>query len=80
MLQNTKHLLIHVNNTPPKVDITSPLIGTTYSTSIPTLINMTAQVSDLESPNVQLSYSWKVEKYHNSHTHPECDETDPVTY
>ena len=43
-----KHALVSVNNTPPAVEITSPLPGTLYSMTQDEVHVLSADVSDLE--------------------------------
>lgn len=71
---------IFINNTPPAVNITSPSPAQLCSGQ--SLLNLTAQVSDAQSPNNALSYYWYVHKEHNLHFHPEeqCDSYDSTDY
>ena len=65
-------LLISVNNTPPNVNITSPVDNSTYTPG-PTNINvpLTATLSDGQTPTNQLSCQWLVVLHHNTHQHEE---------
>ncbi|MEZ5566625.1 MAG: PKD domain-containing protein [Gammaproteobacteria bacterium] len=64
---------VSVNNTPPTVDITSPVNGSTYSVLEPTPITLNAVIGDAETPTSQLFCSWVVVMHHNNHVH-----TDPA--
>ncbi|MEM7205823.1 MAG: PKD domain-containing protein, partial [Planctomycetota bacterium] len=71
--------VIGVNNTPPTVDITSPIAGSTYSTAATTLLSLNASVSDAEDPTSALGYVWEVFLHHNSHFHPDAISLNPST-
>ena len=62
-------LNIAVNDTPPNVTITSPTNGTLYSLASNTPFNLTASVSDTESADSLLKYSWVTLLRHNEHSH-----------
>lgn len=68
---NTATLLVNVNNTPPTVAITSFPDGQLYPVGKDTTFALQAAVSDAESPNAQLTYSWQTVLHHNTHIHPE---------
>ncbi|KAA5538497.1 PKD domain-containing protein, partial [Adhaeribacter rhizoryzae] len=72
-------LIISVNNTPPQVDITSPLDNTYYPMTGQTTYNLRATVTDSEHSNSQLSYKWQTTLHHASHEHPEPADTSPET-
>lgn len=59
---------IAVNNSPPTVNITSPLNGCRYPMSGPVTYNLTADVSDAESA---YTCKWQVFLHHNEHEHEE---------
>lgn len=63
-------LLVSLNNTPPQVTITSPLVNATYPVGGDTTWQLTAQVSDAEHSALQLSYAWQAILHHNTHEHP----------
>lgn len=66
---------VSVNNTPPTVNITSPVEGGTYSPTTPTTVSLTAQIGDAETPS-QLFCSWTMAMHHNNHVHSEPALTD----
>lgn len=66
----TADLNVAANNTPPQVQITSPVDGTQYVNFRPTLVPLAAVVSD-DSGQGGLSCSWQVLLHHNNHVHPE---------
>lgn len=67
----TNTVSISVNNTPPTVTITSPLDGCKYPMSGPTIYNLSAVVSDAESPAGACTCRWQVFLHHNEHEHEE---------
>ncbi|HXI53712.1 MAG TPA: Ig-like domain-containing protein, partial [Candidatus Saccharimonadales bacterium] len=62
-------LVISVNNTPPHVNITSPVNGSLYSVATQTVVDLTATASDDEQSFAQLSPQWQVILHHNNHIH-----------
>ncbi len=68
---NSTTLVVNVNNTPPTVAITSFPDGQLYPVGADTTIALVAAVSDAQSPNAQLTYSWQTVLHHNNHTHAE---------
>lgn len=77
---STAALIVSVNNTPPVVNITSPIDGDYYSAQIAQSHNLTATVTDAEHTNNQLHYLWYSTLHHNDHDHPNPPDTDKVTY
>jgi glucose/arabinose dehydrogenase/chitodextrinase len=73
--QNTRTLLVSVNNTPPVVAITSFPNGHLYPPGVDTTYALQASVSDAEHPAGQLTYSWRTILHHNNHVHPEAEST-----
>ncbi len=73
--QNTRTLLVSVNNTPPVAAITSFPNGHLYPPGVDTTYALQASVSDAEHPPGQLSYSWRTILHHNDHVHPEAQIT-----
>jgi glucose/arabinose dehydrogenase len=63
-------IIISVNNSPPNVTIVSPPNNSFYPTGPTSNHNLTANVSDAEHPNSQLSYAWQTILRHNTHEHP----------
>ncbi len=72
-------LIISVNNTPPVVNITSPVEGTKYPLTDSTIYNLTADVSDSEYSNDQLRYEWVTYLHHNTHQHAGPADTNHAT-
>jgi glucose/arabinose dehydrogenase len=70
-LSSTAKLSINLNNTPPKVTITSPVEGTLYTLKAQTVLNLRAEVTDEEHSGNQLTYKWQTVMHHNDHVHPE---------
>ena len=62
-------LNVHIDNTPPVVDITSVQNGSQYSTTDLTYVNLAASVSDAEHGPTDLSYLWQVYLVHDNHKH-----------
>ncbi|NDK55863.1 PQQ-dependent sugar dehydrogenase [Pontibacter fetidus] len=67
----TSKLTIILNNTPPKVEITSPAEGTKYPLTQRSVYNLRATVTDTEHSENQLTYAWQTTLHHNEHEHPE---------
>ncbi|MFM2146383.1 MAG: hypothetical protein RL732_1219 [Bacteroidota bacterium] len=75
----TDSIVISVNNTPPKVLITSLPRNSFYSVGPDTSYSLLASVSDLEHPADQLSYRWQTILRHNNHEHPGPVDTNKST-
>jgi glucose/arabinose dehydrogenase len=74
---------VSLNNSPPSVQLDSPLDGSAYSTAGPTLVPVRSTVSDAEHGAAQLACLLQVELVHNNHTHPEpsiaaCEADVPI--
>lgn len=69
--QDTTTVDIWINDTPPTVAITSPVDGSLYSVTAPTVYDLTADISDLESATPALTCEWLVALHHNDHFHSE---------
>ena len=63
--------VISVNNSPPKVKITSFEEGDRYPLDATSLLRLAAEVSDTEHEQESLTYEWRVFFHHNDHFHPE---------
>lgn len=68
-MASEKSIPVSLNNTPPKVDLTSILEGELYSTFAPTLFDLVAQVEDDESSASEMTYEWTHILHHNTHFH-----------
>jgi glucose/arabinose dehydrogenase/PKD repeat protein len=71
----TDEIIISLNNTPPKVKITSPKNGSLYPISAFSWVDLTAEVSDDEHDVNELKYNWHIYFQHNSHYHEEPEDT-----
>ncbi len=70
-LRDTTLTYVYVNNSPPKVTITSPADGSTYSGTRPSVVALRADVEDAEHGPEDLECRWDVVAHHNDHTHPD---------
>lgn len=68
--KSTDSLIVSVNNTPPIVNITSPIKNSFYTIGPDTAYACTADVSDFEQGPSQLFYEWQTFLIHNNHNHP----------
>jgi len=68
-------IIISVNNTPPVVNITSPVKNSLYVLGGDTVYQCQATVMDAEHPNGQLKYEWQTFLRHNMHEHAEPIDT-----
>ncbi len=76
---STQTLIISPNNSPPTVAITSPTDGTLYPLTGDTTYSLTANVSDAEHANGQLTYEWQTILRHNNHEHLNPVDPNPTT-
>ena len=67
----TDQFIVSVNNTPPIVNITSPVKNSKYKIAEDTTYMRQATVSDNEHSGAQLVYEWQTTLVHNNHIHPE---------
>jgi hypothetical protein len=70
-LSATAKLEIPLNNTPPVVNIVSPVDGAQYPMNQQSTFDLRAEVTDEEDMDEQLTYGWVVALHHNTHSHPE---------
>lgn len=72
-------IIISVNNTPPVVNITSPVKNSLYKIGPDTLYTCAATVTDAE-PGL-LQYEWQTFLRHNNHAHPQpiSNDVSPTT-
>ncbi len=68
---DTKALIVSPDNTPPMVEITSPVDGSTYPPDMAITVPLSATVSDTEHGPAQRACAWAVTLHHNEHIHPE---------
>ena len=78
-LQTTVTRDVHIDNSPPLVDITSPVDGSYYWNQASTTYDLIAAVSDAEHSPGELDYAWQVFLHHGSHSHPEPIDTSIST-
>jgi glucose/arabinose dehydrogenase len=64
-------IIISVNNTPPQVNITSPIKNSLYRIGPDTLYTCAATVTDSQHSGAGLKYEWQTILRHNNHQHPE---------
>lgn len=67
----TRELLVSVNNTPPSMQIVSPLNLSTYSMAGQSFVPLSASISDAEHGPGELECAWSVVLHHDEHVHPE---------
>jgi hypothetical protein len=72
-------VIISVNNTPPVVNITSPVKNSTYTLGGEAVYNCIATVTDNEHSGSALRYEWQTILRHNNHEHPEPIDTNVTT-
>ncbi|HMQ47194.1 MAG TPA: PQQ-dependent sugar dehydrogenase [Saprospiraceae bacterium] len=72
---STATAVVSLNNTPPRVEITSFKDGDRYPLNGTNLLRLAAEVSDEEHSNEELMYAWRTFLHHNDHFHP-----DPVDF
>jgi glucose/arabinose dehydrogenase len=72
---STDSIIISVNNTPPVVNITSPVKNSTYMPGGDTTYALSATVTDTEHNPGQLKYEWQTFLRHNNHEHSEPIDT-----
>ncbi len=63
-------IIVSVNNTPPVVNITSPVKNSLYRIGPDSIYAFTATVTDIEHTPSQLKYEWQKILRHNNHEHP----------
>jgi len=69
---DTTELMVSVNNSPPEVEITSPLDGTRYPLGQGDQnYALTSSVNDAEDDAEALTYEWQTALHHNDHIHYE---------
>jgi len=66
--------IISINNTPPKVTISSFSDGAKYPTTASTFLSLSAEIKDKEHESEALTYTWQVFLHHNTHFHPEPEQ------
>ncbi len=71
--------IISLNNTPPKVNITSIKDSSYYGMTESYDLPLEAAVSDLEHDTSELRYEWQTFLHHNTHYHPEPIDENPVS-
>lgn len=72
---SSETMIISVNNTPPVVNITSPIKNSKYRIAPDSVYLCTATVNDAEHGFGDLKYAWQTFLRHNNHQHPETVDT-----
>ena len=72
-------IIISANNTPPVVNITSPVKNSYYNIGTDTTYLLRATVTDAEHTSGQLKYEWQTILRHSNHEHPEPIDTNKNT-
>jgi glucose/arabinose dehydrogenase len=67
--QTSASMVVSLNNTPPSAQIVTPVNNGNYIVGQVTSYTAAANVSDAQTPNNQLTYSWQTVLRHNSHEH-----------
>lgn len=78
-LTSMDSIIISANNTPPVVNITSPVKGSFYQLGADTSYKLQATVTDAQHNASQLKYEWQVALRHNTHQHVEPKDTTRLT-
>jgi glucose/arabinose dehydrogenase len=68
---DTDEFIVSINNTPPVVNITSPVKNSKYKVGDDTTYLLKATVTDAQHNASQLTYEWQTILLHNNHSHPE---------
>lgn len=76
---HTDSVIISVNNTPPVVNISSPIKNSTYKPGSDSTYSCTAVVTDNEHGPAQLKYEWQTFLRHNIHEHAGVIDNDVNT-
>lgn len=77
---STARILVSLDNTPPSVQITSPVDGARYAPDGPGfLLPLSAEITDAEHGAGELTCHWRTILHHNEHTHPEADDPHCAT-
>lgn len=76
---STDSIIISANNTPPVVNITSPVKNSNYRLGSDTSYSLKATVTDAQHTAGQLKYEWQTFLRHNNHQHPEAIDTNRNT-
>lgn len=76
---STDSLIISANNTPPVVNITSPVKNSFYNLGADTAYLLRATVTDAQHNASQLFYQWQTMLRHNNHQHAEPIDTNRNT-
>ncbi len=72
-------IIISANNTPPNVEITSPVDNLFYVIGDDSTYSLQATVTDAEHRSDQLFYVWQTYLRHSNHLHPQPLDTNKVT-
>ena len=75
-VSTAEEFIVSVRNTPPVVNITSPVKNSKYKVAEDTVYSLKATITDTEHNSSQLTYEWQTTLKHNNHEHPEA--IDPL--
>jgi|GEM_PF-1314532 len=76
----TDTIQVSLNNSPPQVDIISPMDGATFPAFGEALeLDLTAAIVDAEHGPNDLSCQWQTVLHHNDHIHPEPFDSNCIT-
>lgn len=75
----TDSLVISANNTPPVVNVTSPVKNSKYNLGSDTAYTLAATVTDAQHSGFNLKYEWQASLRHNVHQHNEPVDTNRNT-
>jgi glucose/arabinose dehydrogenase len=67
-----RQLIVSAANTPPVVNITSPIKNSKYKVAADSVYELSAIVEDVEHSSGQLTYEWQTALVHNDHQHPQA--------
>ncbi|WP_266368886.1 PQQ-dependent sugar dehydrogenase [Tellurirhabdus rosea] len=70
--------VISMRNTPPVISGTSLDAIVRFDNTQAQTVNLSATVSDAQTPNAQLTYKWSAFLYHNDHRHHDLDINAPT--
>ncbi|MCC6384631.1 MAG: PQQ-dependent sugar dehydrogenase [Bacteroidia bacterium] len=78
-LKDSTYLQVHLNNTPPQIQITSFNDGDLYSMSAPSNLPLAANVTDAEHGPSELFYAWQLILHQNQQQFPQPVDTNRIT-
>lgn len=70
-LVDVERRTVWIDETPPVIDVISPVNGGTYDPNSLVTIQLDAMVTDAESPSSSIVCEWQAFLHHNDHVHPQ---------